>query len=59
MKEDQHTGVRIADGLYQVVTRAFVAGFVVERGIVVRCAPILRKKIDFWVRAGWAERIGD
>lgn len=38
----------IADGLYRVVTQSFVAGFVVERGKVTTCAPILRRRIDHW-----------
>jgi len=38
------------DGLYRVVTRYFVAGFVVENGKVVRCAPILRKNLDRWMQ---------
>lgn len=36
------------DGLYRVVTRYFVAGFVIEGGRVVRCAPILRRRIEHW-----------
>lgn len=39
----------VADGLYRVVERSFVAGFVVEAGKVIRCAPILRKRIAFWM----------
>jgi hypothetical protein len=38
----------LPDGVYQVDQRAFVAGFVVSRGHVVRCAPILRKWIGYW-----------
>jgi hypothetical protein len=36
------------NGLYQVSTNSFVAGFVVEGGVVTECAPILRKKIEYW-----------
>lgn len=36
------------DGLYEVVTPYMCAGFVIENGIVTQCAPILRKKIDYW-----------
>jgi hypothetical protein len=43
------------DGLYRVVTRSFVAGFVVERGRVTRCAPILRRRLAYWITR--AERI--
>jgi hypothetical protein len=37
------------DGLYRVDTGYLCAGFVVERGKVVRCAPILRKRLAYWV----------
>lgn len=40
------------DGLYRVVTPYLCAGFVVEGGKVVRCAPILRRKLDFWITKG-------
>ena len=36
------------DGLYRVVTTYLCAGFVVEGGKVTICAPILRKKIEYW-----------
>lgn len=36
------------DGLYIVETRGITAGFVVERGRVVRCAPVLRRGLKFW-----------
>lgn len=45
----------LADGLYRVVFRTLCAGFVVENGRVVKCAPVLRKRLDFWVAQ--AERI--
>jgi hypothetical protein len=38
------------DGLYRVEWRNICAGFVVENGIVTRCAPILRRRIDFFKR---------
>lgn len=42
------------DGLWAVLTDSFVAGFVVEGGRVVRCAPILRRRIGYWQqRARW------
>jgi hypothetical protein len=37
------------DGLYQVTTSYLCAGFVVEQGKVTRCAPILRKKLSYWM----------
>jgi hypothetical protein len=47
------------DGLYQVTTRYLCAGFVVEQGRVrrSRCAPILRKRLAYWVTI--ARRLGD
>jgi hypothetical protein len=43
------------DGLYVVEHTAglngckgFIAGFVIEDGLLIKCAPILRKKIDYW-----------
>lgn len=36
------------DGLYQVTTSYLCAGFVIESGRVVRCAPILRRRLDYW-----------
>lgn len=47
----------LADGLYQVTTSYLCAGFVVEHGSVTLCAPILRKKISYWMTI--AKRIGD
>lgn len=38
----------LPDGLYRVVTSYLCAGFVVERGKVTRCAPILRAKLAYW-----------
>lgn len=38
------------DGLYQVTTAHFCAGFVVERGRVTACAHILRRNILAWMR---------
>lgn len=45
----------LADGLYQVTWRGVCAGFVVEGGRVVRCAPILRRRLDSWM--GRARRV--
>lgn len=46
----------MTDGLYQVTTRHFCAGFIVEHGVITRCAPILRKNIHYWMTV--AVRIG-
>jgi hypothetical protein len=40
----------LRDGLYRVSTAHFTAGFMVERGRVVRCAPILRRRLSHWLR---------
>lgn len=45
----------VKDGLYRVVTPYLCGAFVVERGAVTHCAPILRKKLAYWVTV--AERV--
>lgn len=49
--------IEIADGLYRVEAGHFVAGFVVEKGRVTECAPILRKRLAYWMKV--AVRITD
>jgi len=39
----------LKDGTYQVTTPHLCAGFVVEWGEVTDCAPILRKRLAYWV----------
>jgi hypothetical protein len=39
----------MADGLYQVTTGYLCAGFVVEGGRVTMCAPVLRKRLSYWM----------
>ena len=39
----------LVDGLYQVVYKGICAGFVLKDGVVLECAPILRKRMDFWM----------
>ena len=46
----------MTDGIYQVVTKYLCAGFVVEGGRVTVCAPILRKKLAYWMTV--ARRVG-
>lgn len=46
----------MTDGLYQVTTSYLCAGFVVQGGRVVMCAPILRRRLAYWLR--FAERVG-
>lgn len=36
------------DGLYRVTTPKLCAGFVVQAGHVVACAPILRRRLGYW-----------
>ncbi len=38
------------DGLYRIDKYDKCGGFVVEGGRVVLCAPVFRKRFDFWVR---------
>jgi hypothetical protein len=45
------------DGLYQVTTKYLCAGFVIRTGRLAKCAPILRKRIAYWMTV--AKRIGD
>ena len=42
------------DGLYVVQKHEICAAFVVRDGEVTTCAPILRKKLDYWKKvAKW------
>jgi len=41
--------MRLRDGLYQVTTGYLCAGFVVQGGQVILCAPILRRKLEWWM----------
>ena len=36
------------DGLYWVTTPYLCAGFTVEDGKITMCAPILRRRIEYW-----------
>lgn len=38
----------LPDGVYRVETAFLCAGFVVKDNRVVECAPILRKRLDYW-----------
>jgi len=42
----------VRDGLYQVTNRYLCAGFLVQGGRVVECAPILRKRLNYWITIG-------
>ncbi len=42
------------DGLYRVTTSYLCAGFIVRGGVVVECAPILKKRLSYWLtKAVW------
>jgi len=41
--------VNLPDGLYQVTTRYLCAGFVVKDGQIALCAPILWRRINYWI----------
>lgn len=43
---------RLRDGLYRVSYKTVTAGFVVENGRVTRAAPILRRRLAYWVALG-------
>lgn len=52
--------MKLEDGLYRVEHGGLCAGFVVQGGRVIRCAPILRRWVKGkkdWPRWLWAERI--
>lgn len=51
-----HPEQPLPDGLYRVTTPYLCAGFVVEDGKVIECAPILRRKLSYWMTV--AVRIG-
>jgi hypothetical protein len=37
------------NGLYRIEWGSICAGFVVEGGAVTRCAPVLRKRLTYWI----------
>ena len=39
----------MTDGLYRVETLQICAGFYVECGKIIWCAPILRRKLNYWI----------
>lgn len=47
----------MTDGLYRVCTPYLCAGFVIERGRITSCAPILRKRLAYWRTV--ARRVGE
>ena len=47
----------LRDGCYQVTTPYLCAGVVITGGRVTQCAPILQKRLPYWLTV--AVRIGD
>lgn len=45
----------MSDGIYRVCTQHLCAGFVIQHGKVTQCAPILRRKLAYWMMV--AERV--
>lgn len=41
--------LHIVDGLYQVTTPYLCAGFVVSGGRITDCAPVLRRRLSYWM----------
>jgi hypothetical protein len=42
-------GQKLSDGLWGVETSYLCAAFVIENGKVTHCAPILRKRLAYWM----------
>ena len=40
----------LPDGLYRVTEPYLCAGFFIEGGKVLFCAPILRKRLSYWMK---------
>lgn len=53
-----------ADGLYAVVRDredgrpGICAGVIISGGRVVECAPILRRRLEWWLRSSYLRRVG-
>ena len=41
--------IMLKDGIYRVETAYLCAGFVIQNGRIVQCAPILRKRLSYWI----------
>jgi len=50
-------GGEMTDGLYRVETHYLCAGFVVKDDTIISCAPILWKRMSYWLTI--AKRIGN
>lgn len=42
--------IDLKDRLYRVTTSYLCAGFVVKDGKITECAPILKRKISYWMK---------
>jgi len=50
-------GGKVKNGLYIVCTTYLCAGFIYKNGRVIKSAPILKKKIKYWVTiAKWVSK---
>jgi hypothetical protein len=54
---DTNLDGKMQDGTYRVKTENICAYVIVKNGVIKDCAPILRKKIEYWKTI--AERIED
>lgn len=54
------TATDLGDGLYAVVHDDYgiCAGLTVADGRVVLCAPILRRRLDWWLTSRYLRRVG-
>ena len=44
----EQVGYKLKDGLYRVITKYLCAGFIIKDNKIIKCAPILKKKINYW-----------
>lgn len=47
--DKRSVGRIVKDGLYRVETRTICAGFVKKGPIIEPCAPILRRRLAYWL----------
>jgi hypothetical protein len=46
----RHQKNELEDGLYQVSQYGICAGFEIKNGRVIVCAPILRRRLAYWMK---------
>lgn len=44
--------MNLKNGLYQVTTKYLCAGFIIKDNKVIKCAPILRRKLSYFKTIG-------